>query len=150
MVVVKSISSAMASSIIDTSQLTVAIGVIIDTENRVLMAKRSAKSLMAGFWEFPGGKVEPGECVFQALQRELREELNMFVVAARPWQILEVSANHGAHAGVLHFWRVTMFHGDIQGAEGQVVEWVPRLKLKELTYLPADAPIIEALLENLS
>ncbi len=102
--------------------LEVAAGVILDAQGRVLLGDRPAGKPYAGWWELPGGKLEPGETPLQALARELDEELGIRVTEATPW-VTHVHAY--THATVrLAFCRVTAWEGEPQGREGQRLAWV--------------------------
>jgi 8-oxo-dGTP diphosphatase len=88
----------------------VAVGVLIDGEGRFLLTSRPEGKVYAGYWEFPGGKLEPGETVEQALRRELHEELGITIGAGQPWQVELVDYPHARVR--LHFckvfdWRAT-------------------------------------------
>ena len=92
-------AGAAASDIVD-----VAVGVLIDSERRFLLSSRPPGKVYAGWWEFPGGKLEAGESVVTALARELHEELGITIVDARPWNTTRMDY---AHARVrLHFCKV--------------------------------------------
>lgn len=99
----------------------VAVGVISDAQGRVLLASRPAGKPYAGWWEFPGGKVEAGETIPQALARELHEELNLNIDDARPWVTREHQYEH-AHVR-LHFIRVTRWRGELKAREQQQFGW---------------------------
>ena len=99
----------------------VAVGVVSDAQGRVLLASRPAGKPYAGWWEFPGGKVEAGETVAQALARELHEELALDIEDARPWVTREHQYEH-AHVR-LHFTRVTRWRGEAQAREQQQFGW---------------------------
>jgi len=102
--------------------LEVAAGVIIDARGRVLLGDRPEGKPYAGWWELPGGKLEPGETALQALARELDEELGIRVTEATPW-VTHVHAY--SHATVrLAFCRVTAWEGEPTGREGQRLTWV--------------------------
>lgn len=100
----------------------VAAGVLLRADGSVLLGQRPEGKAYAGWWELPGGKLEPGETVLQALARELKEELGIDVTAATTW----VTHQHTyPHATVrLHFCRVTGWHGEPRGLESQDVQWV--------------------------
>jgi 8-oxo-dGTP diphosphatase len=99
----------------------VAVGVLIDERGRFLLTSRPAGKVYAGWWEFPGGKLERGESVVAALARELHEELGIDVVDARPWQVTRMDY---AHARVrLHFCKVLAWRGELQMREGQAMAW---------------------------
>ena len=95
----------------------VAVGVLLRPDNAVLLADRPAGKPYAGYWEFPGGKIEPGESVEHALARELHEELGIDVGLALPWVTFEFDYPHAYVR--LHFCRVYRWHGTPHGREGQ-------------------------------
>lgn len=121
----------------------VAVGVIIRPDGHVLVAERPAGKPSAGFWEFPGGKLEPGESPAEALTRELREELGVEVNAAWPW----ITRRHVyAYATVqLHIHRVLRWHGEPHGREGQRLRWVDPRSPAADPLLPANHGIMQAL-----
>jgi 8-oxo-dGTP diphosphatase len=99
----------------------VAVGVLIDSEGRFLLTSRPQGKVYAGHWEFPGGKLEPGETVEQALRRELHEELGITIGAVQPWR---VAMHDYAHARVrLHFCKVFGWSGALEMREGQAMAW---------------------------
>lgn len=102
--------------------LNVAAGLLIRADGQLLLGQRPAGKPYAGWWELPGGKLEPGETPLQALARELDEELAITVTEATPW----ITHTHVyPHATVrLNFCRVTGWTGEPRGAEGQRLEWV--------------------------
>ncbi len=109
-----------------------------------LLARRPEGKAYAGYWEFPGGKVETGETIRQALDRELQEELGITVEAATPWLKREFTY---PHANVrIHFWRVTAWSGEIRPLEHSAIEWLKiGGKAKVDPILPANGPILKAL-----
>ena len=121
----------------------VAAAVILRADGAFLLACRPAGKVYAGWWEFPGGKVEAGEPEAEALARELREELGIAVRAASPW-ITRVFAYE--HATVrLHFFRVTAWDGEPSPQEGQRIAWQrPDAPMLE-PMLPANAPVLASL-----
>ncbi|MFN7834887.1 MAG: Nudix family hydrolase [Burkholderiaceae bacterium] len=122
----------------------VAVAVLQRADGHVLWCRRPSGKPYAGYWEFPGGKVEAGETVWQALVREIDEELGMGVHAGGPWLIVE---HDYPHARVrLHFMRVWAFVGAPQAREGQAFEWAPLLGDSRLTpILPATLPLLPRL-----
>ena len=98
----------------------VAVGVLIDDKHCVLLARRLKGTHLAGFWEFPGGKVEAGETVKTALGRELLEELGITVDKTSP--LLTVSHDYGEKQVLLDVHRVEAWSGEHFGAEGQPIE----------------------------
>ena len=120
----------------------VAVGVILDTQNRILIARRASTAHQGGLWEFPGGKVEPGETVHEALYRELREELGIETGSASP--LLEVRHDYGDQRVLLDVWVVREFTGVAQGREGQPVVWVLPESLKDYEFPEANVAIVDA------
>ena len=98
-----------------------AVGVLIDGDGRFLLTSRPAGKVYAGYWEFPGGKLEAGETVAQALARELHEELGITIGAAHPWHVELVDYPHARVR--LHFCKVFDWHGEFQMREGQAMAW---------------------------
>lgn len=122
----------------------VAVGVVIDASDRILVAQRPQHLHQGGLWEFPGGKVEAGELIPDALRRELREELAIEVLDAEP--LIEVEHDYGDKHVLLDVWRVTEFRGEPEGREGQRWQWVARSQLESLEFPAANIAIIEALM----
>jgi len=121
----------------------VAAAVVFGADGRILLAQRPAGKVYAGYWEFPGGKVERGESAHDALVRELREELGIGVDDAFPWITRDYDY---AHAAVrLHFFRVVRWHGQPHGRENQQFAWQTATVLDVSPVLPANAPILRAL-----
>lgn len=109
-----------------------------------LLARRPQGKVYAGYWEFPGGKVEDGESVRQALFRELHEELGITATAATPWLTRQFTYPHATVN--IHFWRVTAWEGEIKALEHDAIEWMkPGGKKTVEPMLPANAPILKAL-----
>lgn len=121
----------------------VAVAVIEDSDGNFLIAHRHAQAHMGGLWEFPGGKVEVGETVLQALQREIAEEVGLCVQAAQP--LLKIPFAYPDKHVLLDVWRVTQFSGIAQGCEGQVVQWVSRAQLSTFAFPSANRAILTAL-----
>jgi 8-oxo-dGTP diphosphatase len=126
-----------------TDRVEVAAAVIERPDGRFLMASRPPGKVYAGWWEFPGGKVEAGESPRHALERELVEELGVAVRHAYPWLTLDYDY---AHARVrLHFFRVTDWAGEPQAHEGQGMAWVRADRPGVAPILPANGPILRGL-----
>jgi 8-oxo-dGTP diphosphatase len=124
-------------------EIAVAAAVIEHPDGRFLLAQRPQGKVYAGYWEFPGGKVEPGESVEGALKRELREELGIGVVATYPWITRIHKYPHGTVR--LHFLRVVEWTGEPHPHEGQTLAWQVHGALDVSPMLPANAPILKAL-----
>ncbi|HQU14887.1 MAG: thiamine monophosphate synthase [Chromatiales bacterium 21-64-14] len=121
----------------------VAVAVIFDTRGRVLITRRPHHAHQGGLWEFPGGKVEPGESARAALGRELAEELGIEVQEARP--LIRVPHDYPDRRVMLDVWRVAAFHGAPEGREGQPLDWVFPQDLGTRAFPAADRPVLVAL-----
>ena len=99
----------------------VAVGVLIRSDGQFLLTTRPPGKAYAGHWEFPGGKVETGETVEQALVRELHEELGIHATCIQPWREQVVDYPHALVR--LHFCYVTAWHGELVMREGQQFAW---------------------------
>lgn len=122
--------------------LLVSAGVISDHHGHILIARRSAHPLQGDIWEFPGGKLEPGEDPFSALCRELREEIGIEVIEATP---LITIRHRYSHQNVrLFVWRVERFTGKPYGVQGQPLRWVTPSELRKFSFLEANWPIVTA------
>ncbi|MCK5873141.1 MAG: Nudix family hydrolase [Alcanivoracaceae bacterium] len=124
-------------------RLDVVAAIIRDDAGRVLLARRPQHKHQGGRWEFPGGKVEPGEALQHALQRELDEELGLFSLSCRPFMTVD---HHYPDLHVrLHFREVSDWHGEPHGREGQAVAWFEVAELGKLEFPAANRPIVKAL-----
>ena len=116
---------------------------LYDRSGRVLIAQRPQGKHMAGRWEFPGGKVAEGEQERAALVRELREELGVDVVAARPF--MRLTHAYEDREVELSLWIIESFTGEPRPLDGQALKWVAPAGLVGEDLLEADRPFIEAL-----
>lgn len=133
----------MIVSMSDPSQrLHVAVGVIRDGEGRILITQRAKHAHQGGLWEFPGGKVEAGETVQQALTRELAEEVGIQVRAALP--LIKINHDYGDRQVLLDVWNISTFTGQASGCEGQALRWINAGQLQEFSFPAANQPIISA------
>ncbi|MDD4962870.1 MAG: Nudix family hydrolase [Gallionella sp.] len=121
----------------------VAAAVLWRDDGRFLLAQRPAGKVYAGYWEFPGGKIEANETAYQALCRELQEELGIRVVTALPWLTQVFTYPHATVK--LHFFRVMAWHGEPTGCENQQLSWQYPTAIAVTPVLPANAPILRAL-----
>lgn len=124
-------------------RIDVVAAVIQQPDGRFLLAQRPPGKAYAGYWEFPGGKVEDGESPPAALARELHEELGISVVTAWPWIIREFDYPHAAVR--LHFFRVRAWHGEVHGREAQAFAWQRLEAIDVAPVLPANGPVFAAL-----
>ncbi len=121
----------------------VAVAVFIKPDGRFLLSSRPEGKPYPGYWEFPGGKIEPGESVLQAMKRELMEELNVTITKATPWFTFMMVYTHATVR--LHCWRVSAWHGEMRGMEGQQFMWQRLDALTVAPVLPGCVPIFKAL-----
>lgn len=121
----------------------VAAGVLLQPDGRYLLGQRGPDTVYAGYWEFPGGKVEPGESPAQALCRELEEELGIRVTHLRPWLRREHLYEH-AHVR-LHFFEVSAWEGVLADRVHSALDWVRPEAATRAPMLPANGPILKAL-----
>ena len=117
----------------------VAVGVLIDADGRFLMTSRPTGKVYADHWEFPGGKLESGETVAQALRRELNEELGIDIGQAHPWQVEIVDYPHALVR--LHFCKVYEWVGEFEMREGQAMAW-QQLPVTVRPVLPGTIPVL--------
>lgn len=121
----------------------VVAAVIMQPDGRFLLARRPDGKPYAGYWEFPGGKVEAGESLLHALARELHEELGIEVKHAYPWLVRHFDYEHASVK--LHFFRVVAWVGEPHGKESQVLAWQTPGSVDVAPLLPANGPILSAL-----
>lgn len=122
----------------------VACGVLINPQGEVLLAQRPEGKVAAGWWEFPGGKIEAGETALAALTRELHEELGVTVRVAEP--LIRFRHAYTNRTVILDTWRVSGFEGVPRSLEGQALRWLPVARFAELSpLLPTVEPIQRAL-----
>jgi 8-oxo-dGTP diphosphatase len=124
----------------------VAVGILMKPNGDVLLGQRPEGKPYAGYWEFPGGKVDPGETILAALKREFMEELGMEVLSADEWCGVEHVYEH-AHVR-LHFFISRDFRGEPQSLEGQAFAWQGAVSVEPL--LPATVPLLQWIDRNIS
>jgi 8-oxo-dGTP diphosphatase len=118
----------------------VAVGVLQRTDGAFLLTSRPAGKAYAGYWEFPGGKLEAGESVEQALRRELQEELGIEIGAVTPWHVELVDYPHALVR--LHFCKVFVWSGELQMREAQSFSW-EQLPVQVQPVLPGTVPVLQ-------
>ena len=126
-----------------TRTIDVAAAILIRPDGAVLLAQRPAGKVYPGYWEFPGGKLEPGEAPAEALARELHEELGVDIEHPAPWITRVYTYPHGTVR--LHFFRVRRWYGEPHGREGQAFSWQRVGSPAVAPMLPANAPVFRAL-----
>ena len=124
----------------------VAVGVLLLAHGSFLMTSRPAGKAYAGYWEFPGGKVEAQESLVQALTRELHEELGIQVLHCQPWQVQVVDYPHALVR--LHFFKVLDWSGELVMREGQHARW-QELPVQVAPVLPGALPVLAWLADEL-
>ena len=117
----------------------VAVGVLIDAQGRFLLTTRPPGKVYEGYWEFPGGKVEPGESIEEALRRELQEEIGITIGASTPWQVEVFDYPHALVR--LHFCKVFEWKGEFHMLEGQTMAWQD-LPVQVQPVLPGTVPVL--------
>ncbi len=123
----------------------VAVGVLIDAQGRFLLTSRPPGKVYEGYWEFPGGKLEAGETVAQALRRELQEEIGVTIGAVQAWREKLVDYPHALVR--LHFCKVFDWQGELHMHEGQTFAW-QTLPVNVEPVLPGTVPVLEWLAEE--
>lgn len=121
----------------------VAVGVLMNRSNEVMIAKRADHLHQGGLWEFPGGKVENNETTLQALVREFLEEVAITIHSAEPF--IEIQHDYGDKKVKLDVWTSKNFNGVGDGLEGQEIKWVSVKNLSNYEFPTANQKIIEQL-----
>lgn len=127
--------------------LYVVAAALVDGEGRVLLAQRPEGKALAGTWEFPGGKLEPGESPEAALARELDEELGIVAGPLEPFTFVS-HVYPDFHLVMLLFW-CRHWQGEPHGRDGQALRWERPVAMAALPMPPADVPLVEALVAAL-
>ncbi len=117
----------------------VAVGVLIRPDGQFLLTSRPPGKVYEGYWEFPGGKLEAGESVEQALRRELQEEIGITIGAAHPWRVEMVDYPHALVR--LNFCKVVDWTGELHMKEGQRFAW-QGLPVQVQPVLPGTVPVL--------
>lgn len=133
----------MPSTVVDTDRVLVAVGVIRDRNNNILIARRPRHLHAGGLWEFPGGKVEQGETVVEALHRELREELGIAVTGERA--LIQIHHDYPEKKVLLNVWEVLLHDGSPVGLQGQELRWVNSGELSKFDFPQANHRIVNLL-----
>ena len=130
---------------VDRPLVEVAVGVLIRPDGAFLLTSRPTGKAYEGYWEFPGGKLEVGETVAQALARELQEELGITIGPATPWKIETVDYPHALVR--LNFCKVLSWSGDLQMREAQSFAW-QQLPVQMAPVLPGTIPVLQWLADE--
>ena len=126
-----------------TASIHVAVGIVVNTNQEILIAKRATNKHQGDLWEFPGGKVESGEDAYQALCRELQEEIGIVVQLAKP--LTKINYTYPDKKVLLDVWLVTQYTGEPEGIEGQPIKWTTVAKLNQYKFPNANIAIITAI-----
>jgi len=121
----------------------VAVAVLRNAEGKILLSRRRKGTHLAGLWEFPGGKLEAGESLSAALQREIKEELDIEILAHRP--LIQISHSYPEKQVFLNVHLVNEWQGTAAGVEGQQIAWVAAEEIDDYPLPPADRPIVTAI-----
>lgn len=132
----------------DTPPLDVVAAVLHDDAGHVLVTQRPIGKPLAGFWEFPGGKLEAGESQVQCLVRELHEELGIEVLPRDCTPLMQLEHCYPERLVRLHVWNIAQHTGSPTGREGQALRWLAPTELGSVQLLPADEPIVKYLLDG--
>ena len=130
----------MSSAVEERVPVDVAVGVLVDRDGRFLLTSRPEGKVYAGYWEFPGGKLEAGETVEAALRRELHEEIGIEIGAVVPWRIEIVDYEHARVR--LHFCKVYDWRGEFEMRERQAMAWQD-LPVQVAPVLPGTLPVLD-------
>ena len=125
--------------------LLVVAAALIDADGRVLIARRPEGKAMAGLWEFPGGKVAPGETPEAALIRELHEELGIDTEESCLAPLTFASHTYESFHLLMPLYLCRRWHGSVRPREGQATQWVRPVRLGEVEMPPADKPLVAML-----
>lgn len=125
--------------------LHVAVGVIANAAGEILISRRAERLHQGGLWEFPGGKLEPGEDIRTGLARELQEELGIRLDTSRAVPLKKVLHHYSDRTVLLDVWQVSAYQGEPRGLEGQAIRWSAVSALNEQEFPAADLDIIRML-----
>jgi 8-oxo-dGTP diphosphatase len=124
-------------------QLHVAAGILLNAAGKVLIAERRCDGPLDGLWEFPGGKVQPGETSSEALSRELAEEIGIEIAASQFF--MRLLHEYPDRSVDIEFFLVREWQHDPIGCEGQKLRWVDAQHIDAAQLLPADVPVVDAI-----
>lgn len=145
-VVLKRNTSIVMDDLNKRERIAVAVGIVINAEGEILIAKRLPHQHQGECWEFPGGKIEPNESVEAAIKRELDEEVGLTVMHSEPW--FEIDHDYHDKAVCLKVHKITSFSGIAIGKEGQPIDWVKPDALSNYTWPQANERIVKALIAS--
>jgi len=144
-VLARNSNSAMELSVKQLSaHVDVVIAIITNQHEEILVAKRALHKHQGGLWEFPGGKVEPGESLLAALKREIHEELDLNIARAQPF--MQLAYDYPERKLMLHVWQVDEYTGTACGKEGQAILWIDKQDIALLPFPDANKAILQRLI----
>ena len=111
---------------------------LIIQDNQIFVSQRQSFQSYPGLWEYPGGKLEPNETLFESLVREIKEEVDLNIDSAKPIMSLSIPNHHWVSV-----WLVEAFTGEAWGKENQTAQWVNLDTLNKLSFLPSNQPILD-------
>lgn len=129
-------------------RIEVAVGIVFNTQGQVLVGQRVVKDLYFQKWEFPGGKLEQGESVENALFREFKEEVGIEISSSQ--HLLNLEHDYPDRNVRLYVHTVYHYQGEVQSLEGQALKWVEIPELGQLDFLQGNQPIIDALEKHIA
>ena len=127
----------------DIKRIQVAVGIVFNSAGQVLVGQRVVKDRYFAKWEFPGGKIEAGESVQEALHREFLEEVSITLGESQPF--MEIKHDYPDRSVQLYVHTVNQFEGEVSALEGQALKWVSIEALSELDFLQGNTAMIEKL-----
>ncbi len=127
----------------DVNRIQVAVGIVFNVDGQVLVGQRVVKDRYFAKWEFPGGKVEAGESIADALHREFLEEVGITLGISQPF--MEIKHDYPDRSVQLYVRTVNTFSGEVKALEGQALKWVHISELRELDFLQGNQAMIEKL-----
>jgi 8-oxo-dGTP diphosphatase len=125
----------------------VAVGIVVDTDQRILISKRPAHKIKGGFWEFPGGKIEDGETPEEALARELQEEVGIHLLECE--KLMQYHYAYEEYDALLEIYIVKGYEGVPQSLENQEIQWISDTQFPDYMFLEANKKIIELYLSHI-
>ena len=137
------VNSNLTDDQADADRIHVVAGVLRDADQRILLTERIGDAAFAGLWEFPGGKVDVGESMPAALQRELHEELGINISSIS--HFIKIEHDYADRRVSIDFFLVDNWHGKPAGQQGQKLTWLSKDQLDASLLMPADGPVVDAL-----